>query len=222
MKTQEQILRFIRRQIPRSHFEDILGVIPVAFSKAHEACQQLVHLPHERKRAQDRYFFLQDGLADLKISWSSQVTPTLPCGEFYTLMQSGNVKVTAAVKPWKRKVRPAQYRRNNSKLNNFLASSQLDFLDDQSVEFGGDESLNAIVIPLAPPPHADQSAPLGTIIAVPYFDSCRDYHVWCDIRRFMEGYESDSYDESDDFVWPVIRQRMRSDEEGRSDGAGGS
>ena len=91
MKTQDEILTFIRNQVPRGHFEEILTIIPQAFQKAHQAAGELVNIPKGRKRAQDRYSFLQDGLAGLSRTWSSSVTTTQPAGEFY-LLTMGNIK----------------------------------------------------------------------------------------------------------------------------------
>ena len=100
-------------------------IIPTAFEKAHRASNELVHIPKNRKRAQDRYSFLQDGLAGLSKTWSSTVKSTEPSGEFYTLMMAGNIKLTAAVKPWRKKIRPAKYRISNSRLNKFLTSPHM-------------------------------------------------------------------------------------------------
>jgi len=213
VRTQDQILRYIRRQVPRAHFEEVRSIIPLAFEKAHQASQQLVHIPKSRKRAQDRCFFLQDGLAGLSTSWSAQVTSTNPAGEFYTMMSAANVRITAAVKPWRKKIRPAKYRANNAKLNRFLTTPQMSLLEGDEIVLRAEDTLNAVIIPLAPPYHMDQSAPLGIILAVPYFNNCRDFHVWCDLGNFLEGYESDVSDYLDDGVWPSIRQRMRQDED---------
>lgn len=215
MRTQDQVLRYIRRQVPRAHFEEICSVIPIAFEKAYQASQQLVHIPESKSRkcAQDRYFFLQDGLAGLYASWSPQVTSTNPLGEFYTMMTAANVRITAAVKPWRKMVRPAKYRANNAKLNHFLTAPQMSLLDDEDIVLRSEDTLNAVIIPLAPPHHMDQSAPLGIVLAAPYFNSCRDFHVWCDFGNFLQGYESDIMDDSNDDVWPTLRRRMRQDED---------
>lgn len=56
-----------------------------------------------------------------------------------------------------------------------------------------------------------QDAPLDIILAVPYFNSCADYHVWCTLNEFLAGYESE-VDNNFDLAWPVIRKQMRRDE----------
>lgn len=211
MNTQDEILSYLRKRIPRNHFEEIKNVVPVAFKKAHDAGSDLVHIPKDRKRAQDRYAYIQDGLAGLQKTWSSQVVPTNPKGEFYTLMNAENVRLTAAIKPWKKKLRPAKYRLNNSKLNKFLMSPQLELLGDDNISVDIENILNAIVIPLSPPWHMDQSKPLDIILAVPYFNSCSDYHVWCSLDKFIEGYEKEVAGDLD-LAWPVIRKQMRRDE----------
>lgn len=212
MKTQDEILSFIRKQVPRAHFEELQIVIPTAFEKAHRASNELIHIPKNRKRAQDRYSFLQDGLAGLSKTWSSTVTPTEPSGEFYTLMMAGNIKITAAVKPWRKKIRPAKYRLSNSRLNKFLTSPQMDFLGGNDNSLAIDDTLNAVIIPFAPSPYMNQAAPLDILIAVPYFNSSDNYHVWCSLNDFLKGYENESVEEFKDTVWPTLRQRMRNDE----------
>lgn len=210
--TQEEILKYLRHHIPRAHFEEVVGVIPVAFKAAFDDANKLVHIPKSRKRSQDRYTYLQDSLAGLANAWGASVTPTVPKGEFYTLMSSGSIKVTAAVKPWKKKVRPAQYRLKNSRLNTFLSSPQLELLEGvESQTLSVSEMLNAIVIPLAPPSHMDQSKPLDIILAVPYFNSCTEYHVWCKFDDFLRGYETISSG-APDLGWPTIKRKMREDE----------
>lgn len=84
MNTQEEILSYLRRKVPRNHFEEIKNIIPTAFRKAFAAGNDIVHIPKDRKRAQDRYTYIQDGLAGLQQAWSSQVVSTNPKGEFYT------------------------------------------------------------------------------------------------------------------------------------------
>lgn len=219
MTTQDQILRYIRSKVSRAYFEEIRNAVPIAFKKAHDASLSLVNTSRDRYRSQGRYYFLQDGLADLVTSWSPEVKSTNPPGEFYTLMTAANVKVTAAVKPWKKKIRPAKYRINNSKLNKFLSAPQLDLLDQKDKNLIPEETLNAIIIPLSPPAHMDPAAPLSIIIAVPYFNSCVDYHVWFELDKFISGYETDEETqvEVDDGVWPIVRQRMRRDEDGQAD-----
>lgn len=215
MNTQEEILSYLRRKIPRNHFEDINNVVPVAFKKAHDSGHDVIYIPKERKRAQDRYTYIQDGLAGLQQTWTSEVTSTNPKGEFYTLMTSGNVRLTAAIKPWKKALRPAKYRLNNSKLNQFLMSPQLELLDGSSFETSLDNTLNVVLIPLAPPRHMNQAAPLDIILAVPYFNSCSDYHVWCSLSKFLKGYEEEDQ-VGVDLAWPTIRKQMRQDEEADS------
>ncbi|HCF2040624.1 TPA: hypothetical protein NH970_006355, partial [Pseudomonas aeruginosa] len=117
----------------------------------------------------------------------------------------------AAIKPWKKKLRPAKYRLNNSKLNRFLMSPQLELLGAGDITVDIENILNAIVIPLSPPWHLDQSKPLDIILAVPYFNSCSDYHVWCSLDKFIEGYEKEIAGDLD-LAWPVIRKQMRRDE----------
>tara|TARA_B100001059_G_scaffold235346_1_gene280639 strand:- start:3002 stop:3673 length:672 start_codon:yes stop_codon:yes gene_type:complete len=214
--TQEQILQYLRHYTPRAHFEDAIDAIFVGFKKAFDEANALVHTPKERKRAQDRYSYVQENLAALVSSWNAIVTSTAPHGEFYTLMSSGNIKITAAVKPWKKKIRPAQYRLKNSRLNSFLSSPQLELLgrpEGQPVSTG--EMLNAIIIPLAPPSHQDQSKPLDIILAVPYFNSCAEYHVWCTLSDFLKGYESMT-SAAPDLGWPTIKRKMRDDEDASS------
>ncbi|MCM2377912.1 hypothetical protein [Pseudomonas marginalis] len=211
MNTQEEILSYLRRKVPRNHFEEIKNIIPTAFRKAFAAGNDIVHIPKDRKRAQDRYTYIQDGLAGLQQAWSSQVVSTNPKGEFYTLMTTADVRLTAAVKPWKKTLRPAKYRLNNSKLNSFLMSPQLELGEKNPISISSDHTLNAIVIPLSPPRHMSQDAPLDIILAVPYFNSCADYHVWCTLNEFLAGYESE-VDNNFDLAWPVIRKQMRRDE----------
>lgn len=217
MKTQDEILSFIRKQVPRGHFEELLMIIPQAFQKAHQAANELVHIPKGRKRAQDRYSFLQDGLAGLSKMWSSAVTPTEPAGEFYTLMTMGNIKITAAIKPWKKRIRPAKYRLNNSRLNKFLTSPQMTLLGENSEPLSADDTLNAVIIPFAPSPHMDQSKPLDILIAVPYYSSDSHYHVWHSMSDFMAGYDEVAAIPDFDGVWPKLRQRMREDEGNEAD-----
>ncbi|NBK54523.1 hypothetical protein [Pseudomonas aeruginosa] len=217
MKTQDEILTFIRNQVPRGHFEEILTIIPQAFQKAHQAAGELVNIPKGRKRAQDRYSFLQDGLAGLSRTWSSSVTTTQPAGEFYTLMTMGNIKITAAIKPWKKTVRPAKYRLNNSRLNKFLTSPQMSLLDENSEPLSADDTLNAVIIPFSPSPHMDQSRPLDILIAVPYYSSTSHYHVWQSMSDFMAGYNEAASPTDFDGVWPKLRQRMREDEGNEAD-----
>lgn len=211
MNTQDEILSYLRSRIPRNHFEEIKDVVPIAFQKAYDAGNDLVHIPKDRKRAQDRYSFIQDGLAGLQKTWSSKVLPTNPRGEFYTLMNAENIRLTAAIKPWKKKLRPAKYRLNNSKLNKFLMSPQLELLDETGNFFDIENILNAIIIPLAPPPYTEQHRPLDIILAIPYFNSCSDYHVWCSLDKFILSYEEETTG-SVDLAWPVIRKQMRRDE----------
>jgi hypothetical protein len=220
MNTKEEILAYLRSQVPRSHFEEVKSVIPIAFEKAHGAALDLVHIPQDRKRAQDRYSYLQDGLAGLQEQWASRVVPTEPKGEFYTLLNTESVRLTAAVKPWKKAIRPAKYRLNNSRLNKFLISPQLELLGEGQPIFPSEKVLNAIIIPVAPPRHMDQAKPLDIILAVPYFNSCLDYHVWHRLDDFIDGYEN--VDSSPvDLAWPTLRDRMRHaenlDEEGSNE-----
>ena len=209
--TQEQVLNYLRYHIPRSRFEEAKSAILVGFNTAYEEANKLVYVPKDRKRGQDRYTYVQESLAALLSSWNAQVTPTAPMGEFYTLLSSANIKITAAVKPWNKKVRPAQYRKKNSQLNSFLSSPQLDLLGGaESQMLSPGEMLNAIIIPLAPPRHQDQSKPLDIILAVPYFNSCSDYHVWCKFDDLFYGYESMT-SVAPDLGWPTIKRKMRDD-----------
>ena len=101
--TQEQVLNYLRYHIPRSRFEEAKSAILVGFNTAYEEANKLVYVPKDRKRGQDRYTYVQESLAALLSSWNAQVTPTAPMGEFYTLLSSANIKITAAVKPWNKK-----------------------------------------------------------------------------------------------------------------------
>ena len=211
MVTSEEIQRFIRGEIRQDFFEELEALIPESFQKACAKCQELLlNTPPEELRGQMRHSLVQDALAGMT-RWSPIVQPTKPKGHNYVLLKVGNLRLTSVVLPWQKDIRHAKYRSELKALNESLASTQADWIDDllQTVT---EQLIHALVIVHAPAPQADnQSEPRAIMLAVPYFNG-KGFHMTCTLAEMVDGYDNETADQKP-VVLVKLRDKMRAAEE---------
>ncbi|MGC5703973.1 hypothetical protein J4P02_27610 [Pseudomonas sp. NFXW11] len=212
MATKEEIQQFIRSQIHQDFFDELEVLLPQTFQKAvKETRALLAHTPAEYLRGQLRHSLVQDALASLR-RWSPVVLATDPSGHHYVLLKIGCVRITAVVLPWQKEVREAKHRRELKALNEFLAPTQLDWID--GLQQALDEKLiHALVIVHAPPPNeTDQSEPRAITLAVPFFNG-KGFHMNCPLEELLGGYSGEALNEQKPMELVVLRDKMQRIEE---------
>jgi len=211
MVTSEEIQRFIRGEIHQSFFEELEVLIPESFQKACAKCQELLlNTPPEELRGQMRHSLVQDALAGMT-RWSPIVQPTKPKGHNYVLLKIGSLRLTSVVLPWQKDIRNAKYRSELKALNESLASTQADWIDDL-VQTVTEQLIHALVIVHAPAPQADnQFEPRAIMLAVPYFNG-KGFHMTCTLAEMVDGYDNETADQKP-VVLVRLRDKMRAAEE---------
>ncbi|NWB94384.1 hypothetical protein HX882_00585 [Pseudomonas gingeri] len=212
MVTKEELQHFIRGEVHRDFFVELEALIPQSFQKADEECRELLrYTPPEELRGQMRHSLVQEVLAGMR-RWSPIVRPTKPKGHNYVLLKIGNLRVTSVVLPWQKDIRSAKYRSELKALNESLAPTQVDWIDDLT-QTVNEQRIHALVVVHAPAPQADnQSEPRAIILAVPYFNG-KGFHMSCTLGDLVEGYADDGSVDQRPVVLVKLRDKMCDAEE---------
>lgn len=207
MVTKHDLQRFIRAEIHQDFFEELSILIPQTFQKAMSDSQQLRNVPPEHLRGYLRYMYVQEAMGGL-VRWSPVIRETAPKGSFFVLLAIGRVRLTAVVLPWQKEVREAKYRSELKLLNETLACTQIDWINEVT-QPADDHLINALVIAHAPPPScANQAEPLAIALAVPHFNG-KGFHMSCALEELIDGYAEDEHAGLKPIALVKLRDNMR-------------
>ncbi|WP_431025634.1 hypothetical protein [Halomonas sp. H5] len=223
---QEDISRFICRELPRHHLQSMLESIEAAFNQSDRHLKETYqHVPLAGPGPQSHHFMVQEALLALPGDESFEVInrATRPAGGHFALIRAGALQITTSVVTIDRAppVRDAKFRRDLRMENARLQQQHPDLFQPFVPPFGPNEdALHALLLPhTAKWSESDHGSPLGCVIAVPYSDHRARFHLWAEVDQLWQYYDEE--DDLPDIAYPTLRDRMR-DAESEDQSEGGN
>lgn len=206
-----RLVRYITANVDRSLFLSMDDSIRTAYSKANLRTQEdFKNTNPSRPRAQLRRYLIDDALAGALAEGQPSVLQTVPKGEQYVVVCSGNVTISHIELHENAWVRPAKHRRFLAKRNAILEPVTLDLFEKSPPRL--DEALHVVAVVIHPQPKAkNQSEPSEIFISVPYTD-WTGFHLEIPIRELLQNYETDHNSNLVDEAWPTLRDDLRKEE----------
>lgn len=169
----------------------------------------------DRKRAQDRFFYIQEALATEVTNWTTTTKYADHGGESYSQLENTGILLTAHIKPSDVfRLRKAKYRDDNAKHNAGLGHQSVFpfYVAQEPNDLSLPSKLNVIILACSPSSLQNQASPSQFKILVP-FEKNNGYHVELDLDQFLAGYSDIDTQAPQDQAWPKLRRKMRQAEE---------
>lgn len=181
--------------------------IRLAYAKANQSAQELLkNTSPVRLRGQMRRYVIDDAFAG--ISKFPSVNQTVPKGEHFVVLCSGDLTLSHIELHENALARPAKHRAFLAKKNAILEPYTPDFFEPSLPEF--DKCLHLVAVIVHPnPKEKDQSKPQQVFISVPYTD-WSGYHLEVAIDKLISDYDEHkdkNYSVPDD-AWPTLRDDL--------------
>lgn len=206
-----RLIRYITANVDRRLFLSIDDAIRTAYAKAQSrVVEDFKHTNPARPRAQLRRYMIDDAMAGVLAEGAPSVLQTIPKGEQYVVVCSGNVTLSHIEIHQNSWARPAKHRTLLAKKNAILEPVNFDLFED--VPPAIDDALHVVAVVLHPKPKDKiQSQPSEVLITVPY-TNWADYHLEMPIRELLQQYELGSESEVADEAWPTLKDDLQKEE----------
>ncbi|GAB1257633.1 hypothetical protein NBRC116494_21350 [Aurantivibrio plasticivorans] len=206
-----RLVRYITSNVDRSLFLSMDDSIRAAYAKANaRALEDFKNTNPARPRAQMRRYMIDDALAGALAEGSPSVLQTVPKGEQYVVVCSGNVTLSHIELHENAWARPAKHRSFLAQKNAILEPVTFDLFKAAPPKL--DDALHIVAVVLHPRPQAkNQSAPSEIFISVPYTDWA-GYHLEIPIRELLQEYEVEHDSSLIDEAWPTLRDDLQKEE----------
>lgn len=203
-----RLVRYITANVDRSLFLSMEDAIRTAYAKAHaRALEDFKNTSPARPRSQLRRYMIDDALAGVLAEGSPSVLDTVPKGEQYVVVCSGNVTLSHIELHENTWARPAKHRILLAKKNAILEPVNLDLFKEPPPKL--DDSLHVVAVVLHPHPRAKaQAEPSELLITVPY-TNWAGYHLDIPIRELLQAYETEHEPALIDEAWPTLRDDLQ-------------
>ncbi|MFG1498057.1 hypothetical protein ABMA57_15605 [Saccharospirillum sp. HFRX-1] len=205
---QERIIRYITTNIDRSLFLSMDDSIRTAYAKAnHRAEEDFKNTNPARPRAQLRRYMIDDALAGALSEGQPSVEQTVPKGEHYVVVCSGNVTLSHIELHENALARPALHRKLMARKNEILEPFTFDLFEAPPPRL--DDALHVVAVVVHPRPTSEkQSEPSNILVSVPYTD-WSGYHLEISMAEMLAKYEDDSSSDIIDSAWPMLRDDIK-------------
>lgn len=206
-----RLIRYITTNVDRALFLSMDDAIRIAYAKANtRAIEDFKYTSPARPRAQLRRYLIDDAIAGVLANGSPSVLQTIPKGEQYVVVCSGNVTLSHVELHEKVWARPAKHRTMLAQKNAILEPVTYDLFKDVPPKL--DDSLHVVAVVLHPNPQAkDQSEPGEIIVTVPHTD-WSGYHLEIPLRDLLRKYEGKQERRMIDEAWPTLRDDLKKEE----------
>lgn len=206
-----RLVRYITSNVDRSLFLSMDDSIRAAYAKANtRSLEDFKNTNPARPRAQMRRYMIDDALAGALAEGNPSVIQTIPKGEQYVVVCSGNVTLSHIELHENKWARPAKHRSFLAQKNAILEPVTLDLFEAAPPKL--DDALHVVAVVLHPHPQAkNQSEPSEIFISVPYTD-WSGYHLEVPIRKLLQEYEVEHDLSLIDEAWPTLRDDLQKEE----------
>lgn len=207
-----RLVRYITSNVDRSLFLSMDDSIRAAYTKANaRALEDYKNTNPARPRAQMRRYMIDDALAGALAEGSPFVLQTIPRGEHYVVVCSGNVTLSHIELHESAWARPAKHRSFLAQKNAILEPVTLDLFKATPPKL--DDALHVVAVVLHPSPQAqNQYEPSEIFVTVPYTDWA-GYHLEIPIRELLQKYELEHDSSLVDEAWPTLRGDLKKEEQ---------
>ncbi|WP_444912028.1 hypothetical protein [Microbulbifer sp. PAAF003] len=208
-----RLIRYIAKHLDRELILSIDDAIRTAYAKANARVQEdIKNTSQTRPRAQLRRYYIDDALAGALAKGKPSVQQTVPRGEHYIVICSGNITLSHIELHGNSRARRAKHRALLTKKNAILEPVTLDLFKEAPPKF--DDALHVVAVVLHPAPEVqNQSEPGEIFITVPYTD-WTGYHLEIPIQKLLMEYETETeHDPSlKDEAWPTLKDDLQREE----------
>jgi len=206
-----RLVRYITSNVDRSLFLSMDEAIRAAYAKANaRARDDFKNTNPARPRAQLRRYLIDDALAGALAEGNPSVLQTIPKGEQYVVVCSGNVTISHIELHENVWARPAKHRSFLAQKNAILEPTTFDLFEAIPPKL--DDALHVVTVVLHPSPQApNQSEPSQILISVPHTD-WSGYHLEVPIQELLKEYEVEPDSNLIDDAWPTLRDDLQKQE----------
>lgn len=208
---QEKLVRYIIGNVKRDLFLSLDEAIGSAYLRADQrVTEDIQFTSRTRPRAQLRRYYIDDAIAGAMSSGSPSVVQTVPKGEHYIVVCSGNISLSHIELHEDAFARPAKHRKMLAMKNAILEPLQYDFFNKTTEDLA--DSLHLVAVVLHPSTQENnQSAPKRVLITVPY-TNWQGYHLEIDLKDLLKSYNQTGTQGVVDEAWPTLKEALKKEE----------
>jgi len=169
-----------------------------------------------RPRGQLRRYLIDESLANIWTTGSPSIEKTVPKGEHYVVLCSGNITMSHIELHENKRARPARHRELMVLRNAILEPVNLELFQETAPDLR--DSLHVVALVVHPnTKFENQAEPSEIFITVPYTD-WSDYHLSVPLNTVLEYYDEQPQPYLVDEAWPTLRTDIQKEESSNNSG----